>query len=305
MVRLFNGLYLWEAYRMKLIDGSKKYYKGNLHLHTNCSDGQRTPEEAIQEYSEHGYDFIAITDHWKVGAERHADGLLVLPGVEYDFTFPTQVLHVVALFLDQKSGEGIVRGMSHEEIINRINECGGVAVAAHPAWSLNTPDFLLGLNGVEISEIYNTLSDEPINARRGDSASVLDVTAANGKLYRQIATDDTHFYIGEQCRSYTMVQADELSVPSILEALKAGRFYASQGPEFLDVEFDGKTLTVRTSPVSVCTFSSNKYWVAGRCRTGENMTENVYEIQPGETFIRCEITDAQGRRAWLSPIAIS
>lgn len=289
---------------MKLIDGSKKYYKGNLHLHTNCSDGQRTPEEAMQEYTEHGYDFIAITDHWKVGAERRSGKLLVLPGVEYDFTFPTQVLHVVALLPDQQCAEGIVRGMSHEEIIRKINECGGVAVAAHPAWSLNTPDFLLNLKDVDISEVYNTLSDEPINARRGDSASVLDVTAANGKLYRHIATDDAHFYIGEQCRSYTMVQAEELSVQGILEALKAGRFYASQGPEFLDVEFDGKTLTVRTSPVSICTFASNKFWVAGRCRTGENMTENTYEIQPGETFIRCEIADAQGRRAWLSPIPI-
>jgi len=93
-------------------------------------------------------------------------------------------------------------------------------------------------------------------------------------------------------------------VQGILEALKDGRFYASQGPEFLDVEFDGKRLIVRTSPVSVCTISSNKYWVAGRCRTGENMTENIYEIQPGETFIRCEVADSRGRRAWLSPIAL-
>lgn len=290
---------------MKLIDSTKKYYKGNLHMHTTCSDGKRTPEEAMQEYAQHSYDFIAITDHWKVGAERRYGDMVVLPGVEYDFTFPTQVLHVVALLPDQQSGDGIVRGMDHEEVIRLINERGGVAVAAHPAWSLNTHDFLAGLNGICISEVYNTLSDEPINARRGNASQILDVAAANGKLFQQIATDDTHFYIGEQCRSYTMAQADELSVQGILDALKAGRFYASQGPEFLDVEFDGKTLIVRTSPVSICTFSSNKFWVAGRCRTSENMTENAYEIQPGETFIRCEIADAQGRRAWLSPIALA
>lgn len=289
---------------MKLIDSTKKYYKGNLHLHTTCSDGKRTPEEAMREYAEHGYDFIAITDHWKVGAERRYGDMLVLPGVEYDFSFPTQVLHVVALLPDQRCGEGIARGMSHDEVIRLVNERGGVAVAAHPAWSLNTHDFLCMLEGIKISEVYNTLSDEPINARRGDSAQILDVTAANGKLFRQIATDDTHFYIGEQCRSYTMLQADELSVQGILNALKAGQFYASQGPEFLDVEFDGKRLIVHSSPVSICTFSSNKFWVAGRCRTGENMTENIYEIQPGERFVRCEIADALGRRAWLSPIQL-
>lgn len=289
---------------MKLIDSTKKYYKGNLHMHTTCSDGTYSPEEAMREYAERGYDFIAITDHWKVGAQRRYGDMIVLSGAEYDFTFPTQVLHVVAIFPDQRCAEGIVRGMTHEEVIRQVNAHGGVAVAAHPAWSLNTHDFLATLSGIDLSEVYNTLSDEPINARRGDSAQILDVTAANGKIFGQIATDDAHFYIGEQCRSFTMVQANELSVSGILEALKAGRFYASQGPEFLDVDFDGRTLRVRTSPVSVCTFASNKFWVDGRCRTGEDMTENSYEIQPGETFIRCEIADAQGRRAWLSPIRL-
>lgn len=289
---------------MKLFDENKRFFKGNLHTHTTLSDGVHTPDEALQEYADHGYDFIALTDHWKVGAERRFGNLLVLPGVEYDFTFDTQALHLVALMPDARCGDGIVRGMSHEEVIRRVNDCGGVPIAAHPAWSLNTPDFLASLDGVEISEVYNTLSDEPINARRGDSAQILDVTAANGKLFRHAAADDAHFYVGEQCRSYIMLQADELSVAGVLEALRAGRFYATQGPKFLGAELVGNTLTVRTSPVSLCTFSSNKYWVAGRCRTGRDMTENVYEIQPGEKFIRCEIADEQGNRAWLSPIAL-
>lgn len=290
---------------MNLFDSGKRFYKGNLHLHTTCSDGVKTPEEAMQEYAAHGYDFLAITDHWKVGEERRYENMLVLPGVEYDFTFDTQVLHLLAIYPDKACGNGIVRGMGHGEIIEKINERGGVPVAAHPAWSLNTHDFLAGLDGVEIAEVYNTLSDEPINAVRGNAAQILDVTAANGKLYKQIATDDAHFYVGEQCRSYTMVQAEELTVPAILTALREGKFYASQGPEFLDVELTDGKLIVHTSPVSVCTFSSNKYWVKGRCRTGEGMTENIYEIQPGEKFVRCEIADEQGRRAWLSPIDLT
>lgn len=290
---------------MKLFDENKRFYKGNLHTHTSCSDGKHTPEEVLREYADNGYDFIALTDHWKVGSERMFENLLVLPGVEYDFTFDAQVLHLVALYPDAHWGDGITRSMSHTEIINHVNACGGVPIAAHPAWSLNTPDFLASLTNVEVAEVYNTLSDEPINARRGDSAQVLDVAAANGKLFRHIATDDAHFYVGEQCRSYIMLQAEELSVKGVLEAIRAGRFYATQGPKFLSAELIGNTLTVRTSRVSLCTFSSNKYWVAGRCRTGKDMTESVYEIQPGEKFIRCEIADEQGNRAWLSPIALN
>ena len=289
---------------MKLFDANKPFFKGNLHTHTTCSDGKHTPEEVLREYADGGYDFIALTDHWKVGRERKFENLLVIPGVEYDFTFDTQVLHLVSLLPDARCGDEIHRGMPHTAVIDHVNACGGVPIAAHPAWSLNTPDFLASLNGVEIAEVYNTLSDEPINARRGDSAQVLDVTAANGKLFRYVAADDSHFYVGEQCRSYIMLQAEELSVKGVLAAIRAGSFYASQGPKFLDVELDGSKLIVRTTPVNLFTFSSNKYWVAGRCRTGKDMTENIYEIQPAEKFIRCEIADEHGNRAWLSPIAL-
>lgn len=290
---------------MKLFDETKPFYKGNLHTHTTRSDGKHTPEEVMQEYASHGYDFLALTDHWKVGQERRFGKMLVLPGVEYDFTFPTQVLHIVALLPNSDCVNRIARGMSCGEIVDEVNANGGVAIAAHPAWSLNTPDFLVKLAGVEIAEVFNSVSNEPLNARRGDASQILDLTAANGKLYRQVAADDAHFYVGEQCRSYIMLQAEELSVPGILDALRAGRFYATQGPRFFGAELSGNRLIVRTSPVNLCTFSSNQYWVTGRCRVGTDMTENVYEIQPGERFIRCEIADAQGNRAWLSPIAVN
>lgn len=289
---------------MKIFDSSKPFYKGNLHTHTTVSDGVCTPEETARLYQQNGYDFLAITDHWRVGGEFRCGNMLVLPGVEYDFTFETQVLHMVALLRKKEDAEGIVRGMPHDEVIKRVNACGGVPIAAHPAWSLNTTEFLLGLDDVELAEVYNTLSGEPLNAPRADSSGVLDVAAANGKKFGWIAADDTHFHRGEQCRSYIMLQADELTVSGVLEALRAGKFYATQGPEFFSVERINNKLIVKTSPVSLCTFSSNNYWVAGRCRTGENMTENIYEIQPGERFVRCEIADEQGNRAWLSPIVL-
>jgi predicted metal-dependent phosphoesterase TrpH len=37
--------------------------KGALHIHTTCSDGELTPQEAASAYEERGYDFIAFTDH--------------------------------------------------------------------------------------------------------------------------------------------------------------------------------------------------------------------------------------------------
>ncbi len=38
-------------------------FRGDLHIHTTCSDGHQTPEVVCANYRSHGYDFFAITDH--------------------------------------------------------------------------------------------------------------------------------------------------------------------------------------------------------------------------------------------------
>jgi len=38
-------------------------FLGDLHMHTNCSDGTQTPEVVCANYRRYGYDFMPITDH--------------------------------------------------------------------------------------------------------------------------------------------------------------------------------------------------------------------------------------------------
>ena len=287
---------------MRLFDPDMKFYKGNTHAHSTQSDGRLSPEEVFETYHAAGYDFLALTDHWHVAEEQYYRGMLVIPGVEYDFAFRTQVLHLVCLYQNVRDAHGISQGISHQAVIEHVNKVGGVVIAAHPAWSLNTPEFLASLDGVEMAEIYNTMSDEPFNGPRGNSESLLDVAAANGKYFRLVAADDSHPYRGEQCVSYVMVQAAELSVPAILEALRAGRFYATQGPEFHNISIEDGLITVETSPVSRISFCSNLYWVDDRCRSGRGLTREVYRIRPNERFVRIRIIDENGRMAWSSPI---
>ena len=43
-----------------------KYFKGNLHGHSNHSDGALNPQEVVKKYKEIGYDFTCLSDHlWK------------------------------------------------------------------------------------------------------------------------------------------------------------------------------------------------------------------------------------------------
>ena len=44
-------------------DATPKWWKGNLHTHSFWSDGDDFPEMIVAWYKEHGYGFLALTDH--------------------------------------------------------------------------------------------------------------------------------------------------------------------------------------------------------------------------------------------------
>lgn len=50
----------------------KKAYKGDLHVHTNRSDGKEEPAVVVANYRKAGFDFMAITDHHKWSPSREA-----------------------------------------------------------------------------------------------------------------------------------------------------------------------------------------------------------------------------------------
>lgn len=275
----------------------KKRYKVNLHMHTNMSDGRRTPEEAARIYQEQGYDALAFTDHWAFGPAREINGVTLLSGVEYNCggsDCRNGVFHIVGLCC--KTEPNANRQMGAQELIDAIHEAGGVAVLAHPAWSLNSPDQIMPLNGVDATEIYNTASGVHYS-RRPDSSVIVDMIGALGRYYPLIAADDTHYYDGlDECKSFVMVQAESASHEDLEEAIRAGRYYASQGPE-VHLTRQGNEFIARTSPCSSIVFLSNFAW-SKRSFTGEGLTEARYLPREGECFIRVEVTDKDGKRAW-------
>lgn len=120
----------------------KKWYKGNLHTHSTNSDGRLSPEEVIGLYREEGYDFLALTDHWFMGEERQEENFLLLSGAEYDVGNNVRdgIYHVVGIGMQKEPK--LEKGPELQEkqaqlMIDRIHEAGGIAILAHPAWSMN------------------------------------------------------------------------------------------------------------------------------------------------------------------------
>lgn len=285
------------------IFGNKRY-KINLHTHTTVSDGHRTPAEAATIYKNAGYDAIALTDHWIFNEGTELEGLKILSGIEYNILNENTrdgLFHVVAVGMERDPGISKSDTVTEQDLIDAIHSAGGVAILAHPAWSLNTPEQILKLHGFDATEIYNSVSEAHMS-RRPDSSLIVDMLGAQGCLLPLLAVDDTHYYDGDECRGFIMLESDSLEQKDVVNAIKGGKFYASQGPEVHLVR-EGNEFVVRCSPAKEIVFFSDGVWSA-RVFVGEDLTEARYTPTSLETFIRAEVTDKNNKRAWTNSIKI-
>ncbi|MBQ7336221.1 MAG: hypothetical protein IJW92_07105 [Clostridia bacterium] len=277
-------------------------YKINLHTHTTLSDGHATPEEALRIYRENGYDAIALTDHWYYGKSGEADGITILSGAEYNIGGSDSrngVFHILGIGAEREPS--LTKTMSAQQIIDRIHEAGGLAILAHPAWSLNTPEQVLPLQGFDATEIYNSVSGVH-HSRRADSSLIVDMLASAGRYYWLIADDDVHYYDSDKCLSWIMAKAENNSAKALLEAIRNGDFYATQGPEVHLIR-EGDSFSVKCSPCSEIVFLSNFVW-RPRVFEGDGLTEAHYQPVAGERFLRAMVTDANGKQAWTNIITL-
>lgn len=288
------------------IRGDRRY-KVSLHLHTTLSDGAKTPEEVISEFKADGYDAIALTDHWYCGESRREDDFLILSGGEYNVAIEHDVydteMHLLGIGMKHMKPmkEG---GATRQQAVDEILAAGGIPILAHPHWSLNTVEDAKALRGVTITEIYNSVSNAH-ESTRPYSGYFVDLCANQGLPYQIVATDDAHFYDGTDARkSWIMVKADELTEKKILNAIRNGDYYATQGPELL-VKREGDRLEIDCSPCSIIATLSNQGWAPNRVLRGENLTHFTYKIYPKDRWVRVEVTDAAGRQAWSHVINLT
>ncbi len=290
----------------------KKRLKINLHTHTTRTDGQKAPEEVAAIYKARGYDAVALTDHWKYNPGGEMSGLQMISGVEYNVgggDAADPVFHIVALGCETEPV--IDSAWTHlspyegaAKIIAAIRNAGGVANLAHPAWSLNTPEMLMRIQGgFDVTEVYNSVSDYGMSDR-ANSEVIIDQLATAGCIVPMLATDDAHYYTGDECRGFIALEKDACDELGFAGAVRAGRFYASMGPEVHFERLPDGSFRVQCTPCAKIEFMSNMVWTSGRIVRGENLTEATYRPQNGERFIRAVVVDDCGNRAWSNIIAI-
>jgi len=279
-----------------------KWFRGNLHTHTTESDGQLSPEALVSTHRRARYDFVVITDHWKVTdlTEQSTDDFLIMRGAELDGgSTAVANYHVAGINLEPRLKRPAET--TGQDLVNIVRDLGGEAILAHPYWSGMSYEEAAAVEGYIGVEVYNSGCD--VEIARGHSAVHWDDLLSRGRRVWGIATDDCHRPAFDMFLGWVMVKAPALTAAAIVEALGAGHFYASTGPRIEAFAVEGGQARVRCSPVRRIDLVQNPG--RGHClltREGETLTEGVLPVSPHGTYCRVQVTDVAGRVAWTNPV---
>lgn len=302
--------------RKYLLPQVQTYYKANLHCHSTLSDGHFTPEELKRSYKEAGYQILAISDHRIMTAHKELwdEDFIALTSYEHDFNVTdrehfelakTSHLNLIADDPDKADWNPKDWGNIYDKkAINRFAKAaadsGFFVTHNHPVWSLETPDDCLDYGaGVSAFEIYNTRS----NLHDGlgeENPNLYDTLLRAGKHYSCLATDDNH-ETADEGGGFVMIGAKEFTYASIMEALHAGNFYASCGPVIHALYTEDKLLHVTCSDAKCIRFGTDNR--RGRrivAESGETLHGGTFEIKSWDTYVRVEVTDYDGKKAYTN-----
>ena len=285
-----------------------KWYKGNLHTHTTNSDGDLSPEETANWYKKRGYDFLAITDHWKISQiEESSSKFLFIKGVEIGVQKAElgQSYHLVCLDISDVSG--LEEEVPVQEAIDIVKRKGGDVILGHPYWSFLTINDLILLKGILGMEVFNSCCDLGIG--KGLSSVHWDDILIRGKRPLGFAVDDAHHFTAEPFdagKGWIMVKAETLNKENILQAIKEGNFYSSCGPVIKDITLEGNNIKVSSSPAKrinfVCNDAKGKVF---RAEEGKFLNEVQFSFQNGVDYVRVECIDEKGKVAWSNPFFLT
>lgn len=289
-----------------------RLYRGNLHGHSQHSDGALDSAAVVKIYQDLGYDFTCLSDH--LWSDQRFCAQTVNPYAYADdrdfITIPSAEIHCRGKKYDQSGLWHIVaNGLpvdfamadDHEtapELVQRAIDAGAFVSIAHPEWYVMTSDEALSVAHAHAVEIYNHSC--AIEANRGSGVYVADLLLNQGFHTKIIATDDSHFRLPDAGGGWVMVAADTLNPRAIIGALKAGQFYATTGPDIHQIALCDNIVTVTCSAVDmICLAGQGNLALY---KNGKNTTCGQFDISEfSSDWFRLAITDAAGRSAWSNP----
>jgi hypothetical protein len=285
-----------------------RFYRGNLHTHSTNSDGKLAPSEVCKAYQQAGYDFISLSEHFMAyydfpvsdtRAYRNEDfTTLIAAELHQGHLANGEPWHILAVgipldFAQPDENEGAV------EIAQRAADTGAFIGIVHPSWYGLTVEDAKLISCAHAVEIYNHGS--AVEVDRGEDWPFCDLLLNDGWRLSGFATDDAHAMTHDAFGGWINVQAESLDPDALLESMKAGRYYSSQGPEINDIKITDGELHVTCSPASVISLTG--HGAKAKYEMGDSVEAATFPTERfKDAYARVTVRDTGGKRAWSNPI---
>ena len=287
-----------------------RWFRGNCHTHTLLSDGRAGAAQTAQAYRREGYDFVVLTDHGR--AQETLSGLgddrfLVINGIELHPPAPgrrrDEPYHIVGIGVERSPAPEWVKKATAASVIRWIEREGGVPVYAHPYWCGHDLDLMRQGKRAFGVEVFNSVCEAMDGL--GDSSVHFDQALSAGIRWTAFAVDDAHRLARDAFGGWIMVKARELTRRAILGAIRKGHFYATQGPVIRSLRVSGGTVHLTCSPARKIVWHAEgphgEVLIAKR-GTRSRGRFALQRLVGRSRYLRLEIVDAAGRKAWCNPI---
>ena len=303
------------------LDGvTGKWYKGNLHTHTLNSDGDSSPLEVATWYREHGYQFLALTDHNIFTDPTGLNAILaarekfvLIPAEELTDSYAKRPIHINGLNLAKEVQP--LHGASVSETIQRdidhIRAAGGLPSLNHPNfnWAVTAAD-MAKVKNLRVFEVFN--GHPTVNNVGGGGSPSLeemwDVLLTGGQQIYGIAVDDAHVFkqTGQEFsnpgRGWVVVRAESLTPANITRAIEDGRFYASSGVQLIEVVTSANEYRIEIKERPQEKFTTYFIGAGGKVLDKTFDTIPVYKYKGGEKYVRARVESSFGVTAWTQPV---
>ena len=178
-----------------------------------------------------------------------------------------------------------------------------MAVYAHPYWCGHDLDLMREGRRAAGVEVFNSVCEAMDGL--GDSSVHFDQALSAGIRWRAFAVDDTHRLARDAFGGWIMVKARELTRRAILGAIRKGHFYATQGPAICSLRVKGGAVRLTCSPVRKVAWHAEGPHGKAIIVKGGTLSRARFALRRlvgRSKYLRLEIVDAAGRKAWSNPI---
>jgi hypothetical protein len=259
----------------------KRWLKGDLHTHTEHSDGANSIEEIVRNAIEKGLDFLAVTDHNTTTHHAELDRLsylpiVLIPGEEVTTYWGHANTWGLREWIDFRCADEA----SIASVRDYIHRRGAILSINHPK-STGPPWLFHGWEGYQAMEVWQA----PWRFHNWDALQRWDGLLNRSERVVAVGGSDTHSIPPAAPRHphgignpTTWVYAEE-NERSILDAISAGHVFISDAPE-------GPELVLRADP----------------------NTNGAYETLPGDTItasggerlrFRVDVYGGNDRKLWI------